>query len=135
MSQGYGGGAGAPLPPEPIAAPADRLLAAIEDLDRKVAANGYEKWVPVTLPLVNNTAFITTEENPVTMCTIQVFAGEVVGVFSDQQGQPIPPVPYFDLAVVGVPVHIPLTTKARELTLWAKVAPATASVWLHSPSH
>lgn len=135
MSVGWGAAGGAPLPPAPVGTPADRLLAAIEDLDRKVAAKGYEKWVPVSLAAIGDTDYITTEENPVTMLTIQVFTGGVVGVFSDQRGAPVPPVPYFSLGVVGVPVHFPLTTKGRELTLWATAATTTASVWLHSPSH
>ena len=135
MPFGWGAGSGAPLPPAPIGPPADRLLAAIEDMDRKIAASGYEKWFPVSLAAVGDTQFLTTEEQPITMLTIQVFTGGVVGVFSDQQGAPVPPVPYFSLGVVGVPVHIPLTTKPRDLTLWATAINTTASVWLHSPSH
>lgn len=135
MPPGYGAAGGAPLPPEPPGTPEDRLLRAIEDLDAKVAANGYEKWVPVSLATSGQSQYITTEENPVTMLTVQVFTGSVSIVLSDQTGQAAPSIPYFSFAVVGVPVHIPMGTKKREVTVFATANNTTASVWLHSPSH
>ena len=127
MPWGYGDSTGAPLPPVPPGTPADRLLSALENLSKKVApplggGTPYEKWEPVTLAAVGDSFFYTTNENPVTMLTIQVFVGEVKISLYDGRGQPSPPIPYWKIGVVGVPVHIPLGTKAREITLWATMA-------------
>jgi len=140
MPYGYGSSAGAPLPPLPPGTAADRLLNAIENLSSKVApplsgGTPYEKWEPVTLTNIGDTFYYTTNDNPVTTLTIQVFAGEVAIALFDGRGQPQPPIPYWDLAAIGVPVHIPLGTKAREVTLWAVAANTKASFYLHSPAH
>jgi hypothetical protein len=140
VSQGYGSAEGAPLPPLPPGQPADRLLRALENLSRKVAPSletggAYEAWRPVTLTNIGDTFFFDTENNEVTMLTIQVFTGEVKIGLWDGRGQPSPPIPTWDLAVIGVPVHIPLATKARQVTLWAVAAGTTASFFIHSPAH
>jgi hypothetical protein len=96
---------------------------------------GFEKWLPVTLVNIGDSAFLDTQESPITMLTIQVFTGELSIVLSDQRGQALPPIPYFDLGVIGVPVHIPLGTATRQITVFAVQANTTASVYAHSPAH
>lgn len=140
MPYGFGGSVGAPLPPEPPGTPADRLLNALENLSKKVApplsgGTPYEKFEPVTLDTSGDTFFYTTNGNPVTMLTIQVFSGSVAICLYDGQGQPTPPIPYWSLGVIGVPVHIPLGTKDREVTVWATSNNTTLSFYLHSPAH
>lgn len=140
MPQGYGGATGAPLPPAPPGTPADRLLNAIENLSGKVApplsgGPGFQAWRPVSLTNIGDTFFFDCQNNPITMLTIQVFTGEVKIVLSDQQGQPVPAIPYWDLGVIGVPVHIPLTTGSYQITLFAVAANTTASFYAHSPAH
>lgn len=140
MPQGYGSSAGAPLPPLPPGDPSQRLLNAIENLSAKVApplsgGPGFAAWRPVALPAIGDTFFFDTEGRPITMLTIQVFTGEVAIALFDGQGQAQPPIPYFDLAVVGVPVHIPLTTGPYQITLWAVQVNTTASFYAHSPAH
>lgn len=140
MPFGFGSSAGAPLPPRPPGDPSQRLLNAIENMSAKLApplsgGPGYAAWRPVSLPVIGNTFFFDTEGQPITMLTVQVFAGEVaIGLF-DGRGQPQPSIPYFDLAVIGVPVHIPLTTGPYQITLWAVQANTTASFYVHSPAH
>jgi hypothetical protein len=140
MPFGFGGSPGAPIPPEPRGDVTDRLLRAIENLSSKVApplsgGYGFELWQPITLPAIGNTVVITSQNDSVTMLTVQVFAGEVAIMLGDFGGSSIPPVPFADLAVVGVPVHIPLGTRPREVTFWAKAANTSLSAYLHSPAH
>lgn len=140
MPIGFGASVGAPLPPAPPGDPSQRLLNALENLSSKVApplsgGPGYAAWRPVALTNVGDTFFFDTEERPVTMLTVQVFAGEVAIALFDGRGQAAPPIPYFDLQVIGVPVHIPLTTGAYQVTLWAVQANTTASFYVHSPAH
>lgn len=123
---------GAALPPDPAGTDAQRTTRAVEQLVRITAPGVYEKFTAFNLAAAGNSVYITTEEAPVSMLTVQVFTGTVDIVFGSQGADPS--VPTWRIGAIGVPVNIPLTTRPRDLTIFANGGAATGTMLLHSPT-
>ena len=122
-----------------VTTPTDQRAArSLEALERRLAPGRrpIEIWRPILLVNTGDQIPIELDADQIpTMLTVQVFTGVLDIVFGMQSGANDPPTPYFQIGVIGVPVHIPLAPRqARSFTFWANVGPARASVLFHSPA-